>query len=315
MKTNRLVKRMRNVDRRCRGVLVGMACLGIVIGSPAACDSADTKGKKVTDQARDSRYERGLKSLESLNAEAAGKVMQGLKGIAPEMSGFIIEFAYGDVYSRPGLDPKSRQVATIAALTALGNCEPQLKFHINGGLNVGLTPEEVIDTMYVGTVFAGFPRGLNGIFAAREVFRGRGISVRRLESKETPEPSRRQLGLETLNLTSKGAGKRVVESLSEIAPEMADFIIDFAYADVFSRPVLSAKDKEVAMIAVCTALGGMEPQMKVHIRAALNVGCTWEELVELMNHMAVYAGFPAALNGISVLKELKTETSKSRDSK
>jgi len=73
---------------------------------------------------------------------------------------------------------------------------------------------------------------------------------------------------------------------------------------VIARNILAPKLKEIAMVAVTVAKGTMEPQMKVHVHAALNVGCTREEMVELMYHMAVYAGFPAALNGINALRDV-----------
>jgi 4-carboxymuconolactone decarboxylase len=259
----------------------------------------------MNNQPESERHHKGMAALQALDGEAAAKVMSGLQDIAPEMARFIIEFAYGDVYSRAGLDPKSRQVATIAALTALGNAKPQLQFHMRAGLNVGLTPQQIIEVMYVTTVFAGFPCGLNGINAAREVFQEKGVSVQ-IPSADSiyGKGSRRERGLAAVNRTSKDAGDRVLRSLADIAPDMGDFIVDFSYGDVFARNILSLKHKEIAMIAVTAAKGTMEPQMKVHLHAALNVGCTKEEMVELMYHMAVYAGFPAALNGINAVREV-----------
>lgn len=116
---------------------------------------------------RGERYEKGYRALQALNADGAGKVIEGLRDIAPEMSDFLIEFAYGDVFTRPALDPKSREMATIAALTALGNAAPQLKWHIAAALNIGVRPEQIIEIMYVSVVYHGFPAALNGIAAAR----------------------------------------------------------------------------------------------------------------------------------------------------
>src|SRR5208337_361426 len=84
------------------------------------------------------RYEKGYDGLRMLNAEGADKVIGGLQDIAPEMADFLVEFAYGDVFSRQALDPKSREIATISALTALGNAAPQLKWHIGAALNIGV---------------------------------------------------------------------------------------------------------------------------------------------------------------------------------
>jgi 4-carboxymuconolactone decarboxylase len=82
----------------------------------------------------------------------------------------LVEFPYGDIYTRPGLDLKSREIATIAALTALGNATPQLKVHVHAALNVGCSQEEIVETIMQMAVYAGFPAALNGLFAAREVF-------------------------------------------------------------------------------------------------------------------------------------------------
>ena len=82
----------------------------------------------------------------------------------------MLEFSFGDIYSRPGLDLRAREIATIAALTALGNASPQLKVHIEAGLNVGLSREEITEAMMQMAVYAGFPAALNGLFAAKEIF-------------------------------------------------------------------------------------------------------------------------------------------------
>jgi 4-carboxymuconolactone decarboxylase len=266
--------------------------------------SAFGAGDAMPSQDRNERYERGMNSLRTLDAEASAAVQKSLQDISPDMGRFIIEFAYGDVFSRPGLDPKSRQVATIAALTALGNAEPQIKFHIGGALNVGVTPQEIVEVIYVATLFSGFPAGLNAISAAREVFKTRGVQVSTITEGETT--SRRERGLKALAATSGGSGQAVLDSLKDIAPAMGEFVLDFAYGDVISRQ-LSPKWKEITMIAAGVARGTMRPQVKVHVKAGAKVGLTKEEIVEVVNQMAVYAGFPAALNGLSAVREAYAE--------
>ena len=119
------------------------------------------------------RYERGLAKLKEVDGEAGDRVIASLKDIAPDLARYTIEFPFGDVYTRPGLDLKSREIATVAALTALGNATPQLKVHIHGALNVGCSRQEVIEVIIQMAVYAGFPAALNGMFAAKEVFRER----------------------------------------------------------------------------------------------------------------------------------------------
>lgn len=81
-----------------------------------------------------------------------------------------MSFAYGDINSRPQLDLKSREIATIAALTAMGNARPQLEAHTVGGLNIGLTREEIVEIIMQMGVYGGIPAALNGLMAARNAF-------------------------------------------------------------------------------------------------------------------------------------------------
>lgn len=116
------------------------------------------------------RYERGLAKLREIDGQAGEQVLESLGDIAPDFARYLIEFPFGDIYSRPGLDLKSREIAVIAALTALGNAAPQLKVHIQGALNVGVSRTEVVEIIMQMGVYAGFPAALNGLTAAKEVF-------------------------------------------------------------------------------------------------------------------------------------------------
>ncbi len=122
------------------------------------------------------RYQRGWDKLKEVDGEAGERVIDSLKDIAPDFARYLIEFPFGDIYSRSGLDLKSREIAVVAALTALGNATPQLKVHIHGALNVGCTREEVVEVIMQMAVYAGFPAALNGLFAAKEVFKERDVS-------------------------------------------------------------------------------------------------------------------------------------------
>ncbi len=119
------------------------------------------------------RYERGWDKLKEVDGEAGERVIESLKDIAPDFARYLIEFPFGDIYSRPELDLKSREIAVVSALTALGNAAPQLKVHIHGALNVGCTRQEVVEVIMQMAVYAGFPAALNGLFAAKEVFKER----------------------------------------------------------------------------------------------------------------------------------------------
>jgi 4-carboxymuconolactone decarboxylase len=118
---------------------------------------------------------------------------------------------------------------------------------------------------------------------------------------------RYERGWNLLKTIDGEAGERVIASLQEVAPDLARYVIEFGFGDIYARGVLSLKEREIATVAALTALGTAQPQLKVHLHGALNVGCSREDVVEVLIQMAVYAGFPAALNGIAALKEVLAE--------
>jgi 4-carboxymuconolactone decarboxylase len=122
------------------------------------------------------RYRRGWERLAEVDGEGGRRVIESLADVAPDLGRYVVEFAFGDVYSRPGLDLRQRQLVTLAALTTLGGCEPQLEVHVNASLNVGLTPAEVVEAIVHCVPYAGFPRALNAVLVAKRVFAERGVA-------------------------------------------------------------------------------------------------------------------------------------------
>jgi 4-carboxymuconolactone decarboxylase len=137
------------------------------LAAVAAPSVPASTGEMIMDE---TRYDRGLRNLAAIDGEAGRRVIESLKDIAPDFARYIVEFPFGDIYNRPGLDLKSREIATVAALAALGNARPQLEVHIHGALNVGCTRTEIVETLMQIAVYAGFPAALNGLFAAQHVF-------------------------------------------------------------------------------------------------------------------------------------------------
>jgi 4-carboxymuconolactone decarboxylase len=138
--------------------------------SIVACEgSAETIGEKTT-MSHSARYDRGLAKFVEMYGERAKTFLDSLEDIAPDLGTYVMEFGFGDIHSRPGLSLQSREIATIAALTALGTAAPQLRGHIDGALNVGCSEQEVVEVIMQMAQYAGFPAALNGIQAAREVF-------------------------------------------------------------------------------------------------------------------------------------------------
>jgi 4-carboxymuconolactone decarboxylase len=122
------------------------------------------------------RFRRGWERLMEVDAEGGERVIENLRDVAPDLGRYVVEFAYGEIYQRPVLDLRQRQLVTISALTTLGGAEAQLKFHVNAGLNVGLTAREVVEAILHCIPYVGFPRVLNAVLVAKCVFEERGVS-------------------------------------------------------------------------------------------------------------------------------------------
>lgn len=124
-----------------------------------------------------SRYQKGLEKLSEVDGQAGDNVINSLQDIAPGLSDYLIEFAFGDIYCRDGLSLQEREIISLTTLLTQGGCEPQLKVHINGALNVGLSPEKIVEVIIHCVPYTGFPRVLNAVTAAKQVFAERGVSV------------------------------------------------------------------------------------------------------------------------------------------
>ncbi len=126
-------------------------------------------------------YEKGIEKIKELTASSDDNptgemdIGEGFKDIAPDLSKYVVEFAFGEIYSRPGLDNKQKVLTTITALVAQG--KPQIEMHIKTGLTVGLTPEEIVGCIMHLIPYTGFPSVLNALKVAQHVFNERGLSV------------------------------------------------------------------------------------------------------------------------------------------
>src|SRR5476651_361970 len=133
-----------------------------------------TRARKAPD-----RLARGRKLLRRIHGADGEAVVARLGQISPDLARYIIEFAFGDIYSRRGLSLKERQIATVAALVALGHAQPQLRSHIHGALNVGCRRKEILEIIIQISLYAGFPAASNAAVTAREVFRERDAQGRK----------------------------------------------------------------------------------------------------------------------------------------
>jgi len=123
------------------------------------------------------RIKRGTERLKEVDGNAGERGIASLEGVAPDLGRYILEFAFGDIYCRDGLSLQEKEVIMIASLLTAGGCEAQLEVHINGSLNVGMSPEKVIETFIQCIPYTGFPKVLNAVNVAKKIFAERKVTL------------------------------------------------------------------------------------------------------------------------------------------
>lgn len=119
---------------------------------------------------RQERFDHGWETVRKINAPAAQAQWDNLTDVYPDFARWIVESAYADVLGRPQLSLRDRELATVAALAALGNAAPQLKAHVIGALNNGLTRQDICEVIMQMAVYAGVPAAINALAVAKEAF-------------------------------------------------------------------------------------------------------------------------------------------------
>lgn len=256
--------------------------------------------KKTHAQSTD-RYIRGIETLKQVGGQDYDRTIRPLELFSPDLARMMVEHGFGDVMSRPGLDLKQREIANVAALTAIGSVRPALKYHIHGMLNVGCSPQEVVETILHAVVYAGFPAAQDGMTIAREVFKERNLQYQPVSSR--PQGDRYQLGIQNLQQTEGDRVKTVATRFATLAPDLSRLVVEFARGEIWNRQGLSLKSREFATLAMVTALGNQNNSVEAHVEGALRAGATETEIKELLLQMTVYAGYPKTLAAVTAAQQ------------
>jgi 4-carboxymuconolactone decarboxylase len=260
--------------------------------------------KKTQAQSSD-RYSRGIETLKRVGGQDYGRATRPLEPFSPDLAQMVVEQVFGDVMSRPGLDLKQRQIVNVAALTAIGSVRPPLKFHIHGMLNVGCTPQEVVETILHAVVYAGFPSAQDGMTIAREVFKERNLQYQPVSAR--PEGDRYQLGIQNLQQTEGDRVKTVATRFTTLAPDLSRLIVEFARGEIWNRRGLSLKSREFATLAMVIVSSNQNNSVQAHVEGALRAGATETEIKELLIQMTMYAGYPKTVVAVSAVQEMLSD--------
>lgn len=257
------------------------------------------------------REKRGLDVLGTLGgSEEAARGMRGFFDSMGALGDIAVRTGAGEIWAREEFSRRDRSLVVISFLTALAR-DLELRQHIAGGLNHGLSRDEVDEIFVQVAPYAGLPVALAGAGAAAAVMAGRDGT----DSRETPpargeakeDDQRRADGVEVLRTLlgqPEGADMGFAENGTlESLGEMGRLVLDYAFGDVWSRPQLSRRDRSLIVISVLTALN-LHHELEIHLGGALNHGVTRCEIEEVMLTAVVYGGFPRAIDGMHLAQKV-----------
>jgi 4-carboxymuconolactone decarboxylase len=256
----------------------------------------------------DEAYQRGLSLGLRLGGPAFQQTIDALRAADPALVHHLVADGYGKVLSRGNLSLENRELCVIAALACRANL-PQLKWHIGAALNIGVAPEAIREVLVQSQPYAGWPTSLNALSAMAAIFAERGVAA-------TPAPAS-DLTREQLAQRGRENGARVYADYETVEAvlrgydaELASYLTENAYGQVYARPGLTLEQRELVAVAMLTAQQQLT-QLAWHIEGALRVGCRAVEIKEVIVTMLLYLGWPSTLNALEVWKKATGPTTQS----
>lgn len=223
-------------------------------------------------------------------------------GNDPEMMKMLQKYIFGEVFAVGSLDIKTREMLTVVSLSAQ-QALPQLKAHANAALNVGVTPIELRETVYLCAPFVGFPKTLNALGVINEVFAERGIKLPLESQGKTAEEERFAAGSA---IQQPLYGNEIKEALAGLPGNMGEdaarFLTEFCFGDIYTRGGLDVKTRELLAIGILVTTGNMQT-LQSHIVGSIRAGNSPETVTAAIIQCMPYVGFPNALNALKVLKD------------
>lgn len=224
------------------------------------------------------------------------------QGTDPEMMDILQKFIFGEVFQTGKLTMKQREMITCITLATMQTL-PQLKAHAGAALNVGVTPEELREVMYLIAPFIGFPKMLNAVAAVNEVLKERGIPLPLEKQGTVTEETRHVTGKAIQDKLYPGGITSVMEGLPDgMGKDVERFLTDYFFGEIYSRGAIDLQTRELLGYYVLTTLEA-ESQLQSHYHGNINVGNAPETLTAAVIQCLPYIGFPAAIKALRIIKQ------------
>ena len=218
----------------------------------------------------------------------------------PDFQEILTRFIFGEVFYHGSLTIHQRELITLVVMTT-NQTLPQLRAHVGAALNVGLTPVEIKEAIYQCAPFIGFPKALNALAQANDVFKERNISLPVESQKQTGEGDRFEKGLQVQTAIFGDVIRLMRERAPENQKHIQDYLSAFCFGDIYTRSGLDLQTRELLTLCMLSALGDCESQVKAHVQGNLSVGNSTELMVEAITQCLPYIGFPRTLNALNMV--------------
>jgi 4-carboxymuconolactone decarboxylase len=216
----------------------------------------------------------------------------GIDQMAPDLKRIIDEALFGSIWTRPVLDVRHRGLCTISALLALGQL-PLLRRHVERSLNLGVSPEQIVEVIVLLTFYVGVPAVEAAMRIAKDVFEEQGVDFTPAEfynTEQTPE----QLYSAGAAAYEENIGENVAYYTEyPTAAEMQQLVFEYHWGAIYTRPGLDNKLRALCSLAALTVQGRHDRQIRLRIEGALRVGATPAEIMEVFVQVMLYGGYIA----------------------
>lgn len=224
------------------------------------------------------------------------------QGTDPELMDILQKFIFGEVFQTGNLTIKQREMITCITLATMQTL-PQLKAHADAALNIGVTPEELREVVYLTAPFIGFPKTLNAVGTLNEVFTERGISLPLEKQGTATDSNRHEIGMAIQNrLYPEGIASVMDGVPGNMGKDVELFLTDYFFGEIYSRGALDLKTRELLGYCVLTTIEA-ESQLKSHYYGNINAGNSPETLTAAVIQCLPYIGFPASIKALRIIKQ------------
>lgn len=233
-----------------------------------------------------------------------GEALTG-QGSDPEMMDILQKFIFGEVFRTGNLDMKTREMITCITLTTMQTL-PQLKAHAGAALNVGVTPVELRELVYLCAPYIGFPKTLNALATINEVFTERGIALPLEKQGTVTEENRYEKGHDIQEPIYGDAVKEALKNVpGGLGDEAARFLTEYCFGDIYTRSGMDMQTRELLVYCILTTLEA-DSQLISHTRSNIKLGNSKETLAAAVIQCLPYIGFPPAMKTLKIIQEVQS---------